>query len=617
MNDQEERGIAVTTSRVSVGAVVSVIAILAFLSNRFWIVFTGRCLVDSDEAVFGLMSMDVLRGHFSAFYCGQDYMGSFQSLAAAPFMLILGASPLALRVTAIVEGLVVILCWKWLLRRWGIPKAWFFFAFLFAFPPEFFATWSIRSRGGIEILLFGSLWLMVLTSITTSPKPFERETAWWLLLGILTGLSWWTNQLIVFFFIPAVLAFLLVKENRSRLIQFLRANNGAAKRVTTAAIVVLYWIAILLLIARGTAHYKSPFSRWLYEYRWLLPALYAVLLAIFLFSRKRLSVPLWPLAAGVGLLLAYLPALWRMFVHEDLYNTTGLNDLSDLPINLAGLFLMTGGSYIGLMAYNLRPLNIPSVLYVLVPCIYLTAIILAALNLYRKVIRNRRFPLGETWIVLSFIISLVLMGIIQRTYTMASHYALFSVFFLLIIAAYFLADLWTINRPVALSVALVLVCVNVLSVYRVPTVTIVKSRMVARTDADLIDFVVDKNIKATCTSLGSSSYGYWEAYRLSLEAGERIIVHPILHMPRIGRYREMLKEADRCAIIAATPDTVAKEFAAHDIPFRENRFGDLTVVWGFDKKRVDELGLISYEARLKVPKTLEARTAVESKRTGS
>jgi hypothetical protein len=553
--------------------------------------------------------MDALRGHFSAFYYGQDYMGSFQSLAAMPFIGILGASPLALRATAIAEGVGVLFCWKWLFRKWNVPKAWIPFAFLYACPPEFFATWSIRSRGGIELLLFGSLWLMVLTMITESPRPFEQETARWMALGFLTGISWWTNQLIIFFFLPAGLAFLLVRENRSRLVRFLRENGGFSKHSIILMLLTFYWTTLAILMARGTIHYKSYFSYLLYEYRWLLLILHALSVLLFLFSRKRLRIPGWPFAAGAGLLLAYSPALWITFTHETLYNTTSLHDLGDWPINLAGLFILSGGCYIGLSAYNLQTLALPSFLYVTIPCIYMIAIILVALNFFRQVVRDRRFPLGDTWVVSGFLLSIVLMGIIQHAYTQVSHYGFFSVFFLLLIVAYFLADLWSISRVTTLVISALLIYVNLMSVYRVPPTPIVKSRMVARRDANLIDFVAGKGITAACTSLGDAAYGYWEAYRLSFAAGERIIVHPILHMPRVGRYREMLKEADRCAVITASPERVAEVFRKYDIPFQENRFGDLTVVWGFDKKRVDELGLISYEARIKIPETRGGATS--------
>jgi hypothetical protein len=298
-----------------------------------------------------------------------------------------------------------------------------------------------------------------------------------------------------------------------------------------------------------------------------------------------------------------------VFTHETLYNTTSLDNLGDWPVNLACLFIMSGGCYIGLSAYNLRTLALPSFLYVIVPCIYLIATILVALNLFRQVVRNRRFPLGDTWLVSGFLFSIGLMGMVQHTYTRVSHYGLFSVFFLLLIVAYFLADLWSISRVTTLVISALLIYVNLLSVYRVPPAPIVKSRMVARTDADLIDFVAGKGITAACTSLGDTTYGYWEAYRLSFAAGERIIVHPILHMPRIGRYREMLKEADRCAVITASPQRVAEVFRKHDVPFQQNSFGNLTVLWGFDKKRVDELGLISYEARIKLPETRGSATS--------
>lgn len=65
-------------------------------------------------------------------------------------------------------------------------------------------------------------------------------------------------------------------------------------------------------------------------------------------------------------------------------------------------------------------------------------------------------------------------------------------------------------------------------------------------------------------------------------------------MPRIGRYREVLKKAERCAIITSNPEPIRRVFKKHNLSYNEKNFGGLTIFWGFDKKLVDELNLISY-----------------------
>ena len=116
---------------------IPLIPISLYVAHRLWVVLTGRCPLDSDEAIFGIMGMEALRGQFRAFYHGQDYLGSFQALASIPFLVLLGASPLALRVTAIAEGAVILLCWRRIFRKWSLPReAWFLFALLFAFGPN-------------------------------------------------------------------------------------------------------------------------------------------------------------------------------------------------------------------------------------------------------------------------------------------------------------------------------------------------------------------------------------------------------------------------------------------------------------------------------------------------
>jgi len=123
--------------------------------------------------------------------------------------------------------------------------------------------------------------------------------------------------------------------------------------------------------------------------------------------------------------------------------------------------------------------------------------------------------------------------------------------------------------------------------------------MVQVNDQALIDFLLEKNLSNACTSLNSSQAGYWDAYRLSFASGGRISVHPILHMPRIDQFRRALEAAERCAIITRHPEETASQFDKQGIEYAANEFGELTVIWDFDKQDVDELGLIDYRRNLK------------------
>ena len=170
--------------------------------------------------------------------------------------------------------------------------------------------------------------------------------------------------------------------------------------------------------------------------------------------------------------------------------------------------------------------------------------------------------------------------------------------FLIGLVALFLARLWKINRIVAVAVLGGLLSVNLYGTVKLPAEPVVPSRMVPKQDQALIDFLMKRGIDAACTSLHGASSGYWDAYRLSFCSGERLIVHPVFHMPRIERYREFVENSARLAIITAAPEFITTEFASHDIDSSTQTFGRLTVVWGFDKGHVDALGLVAYHRSL-------------------
>src|SRR5690242_11956394 len=52
----------------------------------------------NDTAIVGLMAIHELAGRFYAFYWGQSYMGSTESLSIAPFFALLGVNEFSLSV---------------------------------------------------------------------------------------------------------------------------------------------------------------------------------------------------------------------------------------------------------------------------------------------------------------------------------------------------------------------------------------------------------------------------------------------------------------------------------------------------------------------------------------
>ncbi len=104
--DRPQLGGAKACSSVWRCLCVSLIAALI----RLWIL--GHTPVNADEAIVGLMAQQILHGHFSAFYWGQDYGGVEPYFVAALFA-IFGQSAFALTLSAgLLSGVAAILVWR-------------------------------------------------------------------------------------------------------------------------------------------------------------------------------------------------------------------------------------------------------------------------------------------------------------------------------------------------------------------------------------------------------------------------------------------------------------------------------------------------------------------------
>ncbi|MCL5048352.1 MAG: hypothetical protein M1374_06180 [Firmicutes bacterium] len=217
--------------------IFGVLAIIAF-AVLLRLLIIGREPINSDEAVVGLMAHEILHGHFFAFYWGQNYGGVEPYFVAAVF-LIFGQSTFSLAVTPIILDFVA----AFILFRIG--KKFFSFnvalgaSLLFLIWPEVY-VWQSTIEYGFRFaaLVIGlAMVLLVLNIIDIGSKKnsamtlnnstetasadrqssisfvskwrfANKDTFYYLLLGLLSGLGWWATPEIVYFAIP--LAFLII-----------------------------------------------------------------------------------------------------------------------------------------------------------------------------------------------------------------------------------------------------------------------------------------------------------------------------------------------------------------------------------------------------------------------
>ena len=173
---------------------------LAFLL-RFDFMRAGGFVIDSDEAIVGLMAQHIVAGGaVPTFYYGQHYMGSLEPLCAAVIFYLFGSSDFTLQLTPLIFSLVLIVLVYQLGCEVGGIVAGRVAALLCAFPPVALVVWSYKARGGfIELLVLGAWAMLALLRWLKADPPNLRAPV---LISLLLGLGWWVNNQIIYFIAP-------------------------------------------------------------------------------------------------------------------------------------------------------------------------------------------------------------------------------------------------------------------------------------------------------------------------------------------------------------------------------------------------------------------------------
>ncbi|MCB0311244.1 MAG: hypothetical protein KDD42_08410, partial [Bdellovibrionales bacterium] len=110
---------------------------------RLEYLFSTNFIIDSDEAIVGLMAKHILEGQqIPVFYYGQHYMGSFESLLVAALFSLFGVSSVVLKCVPFLFSLLLIVLVYQLALRLGDITAARFAAVLCACPPAALVGWS-------------------------------------------------------------------------------------------------------------------------------------------------------------------------------------------------------------------------------------------------------------------------------------------------------------------------------------------------------------------------------------------------------------------------------------------------------------------------------------------
>ncbi len=185
-------------------AVLVVVALLALgalvRALRFAGRFAGLAWAHWDESKLAIQALQALGGDFPVHHMTIEYLGASPSYPLAIWFTLAGGSSVALDIFAWAAG-VACLWTGWLLARRVLEPIPALFALaVLAVPPVELSHWSLSGNmNWIFLVLLGNLVLLATHTLFFRRPGCPRAL---LVLGLLTGLGWWTNPLVVVYLVP-------------------------------------------------------------------------------------------------------------------------------------------------------------------------------------------------------------------------------------------------------------------------------------------------------------------------------------------------------------------------------------------------------------------------------
>ena len=185
---------------------VLVVALLAGVLLRLWVLRSPLGVADLDEATVGLQARDFLEGHLEAFFPAQSYGGTAETALVAGSFGAFGSGWFALKVVPValhLSGCLVL--WR-VARQVATTRAGQLVAPIVLWIGSAHGVWqSTKERGfyGAALLLAAVVLLLV---VRLDGRPCRRDSV---LLGLVLGLGIWTTPLLVAAMGPPVIWLLL------------------------------------------------------------------------------------------------------------------------------------------------------------------------------------------------------------------------------------------------------------------------------------------------------------------------------------------------------------------------------------------------------------------------
>jgi len=196
--------------------ILVVVAAVAGLVLRVWILASPLGALDSDEAISGLMALHMLDGEVSALYWLGNYGGTLESAVAALVFAVFGSSVVALKLTTLaLFAAAAVLTWRVGIRTVG-PRAALAGAALFWISPAYFVWWSTKARAFYGMGVFLAL-IIFLLALRLRDQGSRRDAAF---LGLAVGLGWWTSPGVLVLAAPVLVWLVWRRPSVVRLVPF-------------------------------------------------------------------------------------------------------------------------------------------------------------------------------------------------------------------------------------------------------------------------------------------------------------------------------------------------------------------------------------------------------------
>jgi hypothetical protein len=150
-----------------------------------------------DEAIPGIMALDILQGELPLVYWGHPYLGSLDAFSAAALFFLFGSSTLMLRISVLCYFAVfAVFLFKLGQQITGKAMPWYLLIFL-VIPPLGLNQFSLSTIGGyMHVVAMGTI-MMYLTARLLEEVTAKQEITLFALLGFVAGLGFWTFIMIV------------------------------------------------------------------------------------------------------------------------------------------------------------------------------------------------------------------------------------------------------------------------------------------------------------------------------------------------------------------------------------------------------------------------------------